>query len=91
MVSYNSEMLNEYLKDDWILKLIKENENEYEKEIRTNKWLFEMDNKRIIYSDVYGDILKNDEENGKKRVLDIGGGGNYTVKDFSEKFRLYSL
>ena len=74
MVSYNSEMLNEYLKDDWILKLIKENENEYEKEIRTNKWLFEMDNKRIIYSDVYGDILKNDEENGKKRVLDIGGG-----------------
>ena len=48
-----------------------------------------MDNKRMIYADVYGDILRN--ELGKNtRVLDVGGGVNALSKHLAANCR-YSL
>ena len=34
MISYTKEILNEYLKNDWILELIKKNINKYSNERR---------------------------------------------------------
>lgn len=69
--------LEQYLENDWIMDMIKENVNEEERQIRTNQWLMDMDNKRLIYADVYGDILK---EKMGKRILDVGGGYNSLTK-----------
>ena len=71
MITYRRDGLKNYLKNDWIIKVLNENMSDEEKEIRTNKWLSEMDNKRMIYADVYGDILRGEQRNA--RVLDVGG------------------
>mgnify|MGYP001050364617 CR=1 FL=1 len=77
MKTYTQTDLAEYNQNDWILKMLKENTVQEEVEIRTNKWLREMDNKRMIFADVYGDILLNKKE---VRVLDIGGGIHHLRK-----------
>ena len=90
MRTYTTKDLSEYLANDWILSLLCENEAEWEKDIRTHQWLLEMDNKRMICSDVYGDRLR---EKSSLKVLDVGGGyssltkvlaqhTNYTLLDF---------
>lgn len=78
MKIYSQDNLKEYLKNDWILQLLKENMNEHEKLIRTNQWMLEMESKRVIYADVYGDILTAQKENIS--ILDIGGGYNALTK-----------
>ena len=94
MKTYQENDLQAYLKNDWILDLLIEEEYEEEKEIRTNVWMKTMENKRMVYADVYGDILKDEGEKGKKiRILDVGGGfcaltkllvknADYTLVDF---------
>lgn len=94
MKTYQKSDLETYLENDWILKLLSEEECEAEKEIRTNVWMNTMENKRMVYADVYGDILKNQgREQNKKQVLDVGGGfsgltkllaknADYTLVDF---------
>ena len=84
MISYNIEMLKKYLENDWILKMINETTNQSETDIRTNKWLVEMDNKRMIYASVYGDILENNNDK-EKTVLDIGGGVSALTKILGKK------
>lgn len=79
MKTYQKSDLEIYLQNDWILKRLSEEECETEKEIRTNVWMSTMENKRMVYADVYGDILKNMWE-GKKRVLDVGGGFSALTK-----------
>ena len=74
---YRKQELDAYLQNDWIEKLLKESYNDEEKEIRTNSWLEKMDNKRMIYADVYGDILTKKSD---KSVLDVGGGLNSLTK-----------
>lgn len=69
MKIYKNDDLERYLENDWILTWLKQNEQEYEKEIRTHQWMMEMENKRAIYADVYGDILRGDM-GSDKRVLD---------------------
>lgn len=92
MKIYKYEDVEKYLENDWILEKIKQNECDEEKEIRTHKWISQMENKRAIYEDVYGDILCADAKSCKK-VLDVGGGYNaltqilaknsqYTLVDF---------
>lgn len=71
MKTYTEKDLEEYLKNDWILELIKQNVDDAEREVRTNQWLTNMDNKRLIYADVYGDIL---HKKSFGKVLDVGGG-----------------
>ncbi len=70
MKTYTKADLAKYNQNDWILKMLREKTVQEETVIRTNKWLQEMDNKRMIYADVYGDILLNEKN---MRVLDIGG------------------
>ena len=90
MKNYTRKDLDEYLKNDWILDLMKKHdEGGEEREIRTNQWLFDMDNKRMIYSDVYGDILRG--ECIGKRVLDVGGGYNALTKILAANCDYYLL
>lgn len=70
MKIYTQAMLDAYLKNDWILKLLNKEEDVADTEVRTHKWLKEMDNKRLVYSDVYGDLLKDKSD---VSVLDVGG------------------
>ena len=89
MKIYSKNDLSEYMKNDWILDLLNKLEIEQEKDIRTNIWLKEMDNKRMIFSDVYGDFINN--SNKKIRVLDVGGGIYICNKRTCEKYRLLSV
>lgn len=72
MIVYDKKMLDNYMKNDWILKLLLEEENQRDVTVRTHQWLKSMENKRLIYADVYGDLLEESSE--RMSVLDIGGG-----------------
>ena len=89
MVTYRIKELNKYLENDWICKMLRDNMSEEEKDIRTNKWLYEMNNKRMIYADVYGDILCGILPKTYK-VLDVGGGVNALTKCLASNCQ-YSL
>ncbi len=89
MKTYHHYDLNKYLQNDWVLDMLVESMSEQENNIRTNKWLLEMDNKRMIYADVYGDILKGDISESTS-VLDVGGGVNALTKRLAKHSR-YSL
>lgn len=77
MKTFCDDDIKEYMKNDWILELLQKEEKIEEKNIRTNVWLREMENKRMIYAQVYGDILKSKT---KRKVLDVGGGYNSLTK-----------
>ena len=62
MKTYTKADMAKYNQNDWILKMLREKTVQEETVIRTNKWLQEMDNKRMIYADVYGDILLNEKK-----------------------------
>lgn len=79
MKIYTHKDVEEYMKNDWILDQLRQYERAGEKEIRTHRWLLEMENKRTIYADVYGDFLQNDMKE-QKSVLDVGGGINALTK-----------
>lgn len=68
MTPYNKKDLNEYLKNDWVLKELKKYPQD--NVFVSQKWLFEIPAKRMIYADVYKELLKT---KGLK-ILDIGGG-----------------
>lgn len=68
---YNENNLKDYLKNDWILALLKKEEDKWSKNFRSHMWLKEMDNKRMIYASIYGDLLQNKDD---KKILDVGGG-----------------
>lgn len=66
--NYTSKDLDQYLKNDFILEKLRE----YPQDniFKSQKWLLDIPAKRMIYADVYGDLLKT---KGKK-ILDIAGG-----------------
>jgi cell fate (sporulation/competence/biofilm development) regulator YmcA (YheA/YmcA/DUF963 family) len=67
MKMYTKKDLEEYLKNDFILSEL----GKYPEDATctSHTWLLDLPEKRIIYADVYGDLLKT---SGKK-ILDIGG------------------
>lgn len=81
MITFCQRELDEYKKDDWILRLMKEKCTLDEEKIRTNEWMETMENKRYIYSIVYGDFLT---QKSQKKLLDIGGGYNSLTKVLAE-------
>ena len=87
MKIYTQDDVDNYMKNDWILEEIKKNECNEEKEIRTHQWMLQMENKRAIYADVYGDILRVNEKR-RKRVLDVGGYQRID-KTAGSKFSIY--
>lgn len=79
MKIYRKSDLENYCLNDWILELLHRYMSSADDNIRTNQWLLEMDNKRMIYGDLYGDILKG-EIDKKTSILDVGGGVNALTK-----------
>ncbi|MAF59731.1 hypothetical protein CL631_02725 [bacterium] len=65
---YDEDALSEYLKNDFILEGLSKYQGD--KEFVSHEWLLNMEEKRLIYADVYGELLKS---SGRK-VLDVGGG-----------------
>lgn len=78
MKIYKRRDLDVYLENDWILEKINRCENPHEQVVRTNQWLKEIEAKRMIYADVYGDFLQ--KENHSLKILDVGGGYNSLTK-----------
>ena len=89
MQVFTREMLQKYMEKDWILDMLVECEHEKDKNVRTHKWLKCMDNKRMIYSIVYGDFLNN--KNRKQRILDVGGGYTSLTKKMLSNSDYYLL
>lgn len=77
MITFCQKELDRYKDNDWILRLMEKNARLEEEKIRTNEWMENMENKRLIYSIVYGEFLT---EETHKKVLDIGGGYNSLTK-----------
>ncbi len=76
MIVYTKKMLSDYLENDWILELLLNSETDADRQVRTHQWLKEMDNKRLVVSQVYEDLLCSEDtaRSKKKIVLDVGGG-----------------
>jgi len=79
MKIYTTTDLENYMKDDWIYKLLDPSHPG-----QSNKWLLELPVKRMIWADMYGDLLNCDS----KKILDIGG-GHSTLTDILEKLHTY--
>ena len=67
MITFCQKELDKYKENDWILRLMEKNTSPEEEKIRTNEWMKTMENKRFIYSVVYGDFLT---EGTSTKVLD---------------------
>lgn len=65
-------MLEAYLRDDVILRLLNEHSRSGDEAFTTQQWLHASAPKRCIYHELYGDLL-NGSQRGP-RVLDVGGG-----------------
>ena len=61
MITFCQKELEKYKENDWILRLMEENTSPEEEKIRTNMWMENMENKRLIYSIVYGELLRDSE------------------------------
>lgn len=81
MKIYNRSMLDDYLKNDWIMGMLSEMEHPEDNSYRTHQWLKQMDNKRMIYADMYGDFLKHKSD---LKVLDVGGGYTSLTKKLAQ-------
>lgn len=72
---FNATDVENYMKQDWIMQLLKScaEKSCVEKNVitvATNEWLMTDVNKRMIYAEMYGDFLI---EKQNKKVLDAGG------------------
>jgi len=76
MKIYEKTDLDAYMKEDYILDLL--NKYKDDKGFVSHKWLQDFPPKRMIYADVYGDLLRS----SGKRVLDIGGGFSGVTREF---------
>lgn len=63
--------LAEYRKNDWIATLLSQNEEPRDKAFASHRWLTESPAKRMIFNELYGDLLAGER---RHTVLDIGGG-----------------
>ena len=48
MITFCQKELEKYKENDWILRLMEENTSPEEEKIRTNMWMENMENKRLI-------------------------------------------
>ena len=75
---FDSEQLNKYLEDDWVLPLVTPDETNaaFAADFGCNKWLIDSACKRMIFSHLYGDLMGDNGNIGRLNVLDVGGGAN---------------
>lgn len=55
---------------DYIAGYLQANSNGLEKTLKSHEWLVNSSAKRLIYHQLYGDLIAK----GGKKVLDVGGG-----------------
>lgn len=67
---YDAAMLESFARDDWIAPLLESSPPE-DAALTCHRWLKDSPAKRMIFADLYGDLLRGDR---RLRVLDIGGG-----------------
>jgi len=66
----NKDMVDVYLREDTIAFLLDQYTDGFDDKLACQRWLRETPAKRLIYQELYGDLLKNTG----RRVLDVGGG-----------------
>lgn len=64
-------LLAEYLRDDWILELMRREAGPGDAVSVTQRWHLDSAPKRMICAWLYGDLLRDGR---RRRVLDVGGG-----------------
>ncbi|MAG24589.1 hypothetical protein CMI47_03320 [Candidatus Pacearchaeota archaeon] len=74
----NLKKKEEYLKEHDIINTMLEDDNYDEKIFATHKWLLESVEKRMIYWNIYKDLLFLN--NGRSSILDVGGGFSSLTK-----------
>jgi hypothetical protein len=72
MTLVDQETLDTYLAaGDWILKLLDETASPGDERFTFDRWLRQVDAKRLLFDQIYGDLLG---EGPRRHVLDVGGG-----------------
>ena len=70
MKIYRQDDLDAYSKDDWLMQRMESEASGPDAGYTTHQWLVDSAPKRMIFADVYGDLLESEG----RSVLDIGGG-----------------
>lgn len=78
MILYDKARLTDYLTNDVVLQWLLSAEKEGDTCFRTQQWLKEIAPKRMIFKDMYGDLLNNDGIS----ILDVGGGFTSLTRNF---------
>lgn len=76
-------LLDQYLQDDLISKLMDEYSTDEDEDLKCQIWLRESAPKRLVFNLLYGDLLSTKSEGSK--VLDVGGGLSGFTKFLSKK------
>ncbi len=71
---YSPEDLQEYMQGDRIKSLMGECSDPQDTRLVCQQWLENMPAKRMIFDDLYGDLLFSKHENRNTKVIDVGGG-----------------
>ena len=97
---YTKSDLAKYLEYDHIRDMLMESAREFDYNFVYHRWLMESPAKRMIFGDVYGEILF--AKNIQYKVLDVGGGyssftrllmgmGDYTLLDIMAHDSIYDM
>ena len=68
----SKELVDDYLRDDSIARLLEREEQPGDDGLASHRWLKDMPPKRAIKEMLYGDLLR--EESSRRPVVDVGGG-----------------
>jgi hypothetical protein len=72
MLRFDSHLLDAYLRDDPVRRLLEEVAQPTDAGFASHRWLLDSPAKRLTYQACYGDLLRPAES--RKRLLDVGGG-----------------
>lgn len=72
MLLVGKDHLEDYLKNDYILKALNNCSYKIDNSFISYKWLIDSPPKRLIYDKIYSDLLNTSQD--KLNILDIGGG-----------------
>ena len=71
---YSPQDLQEYMRGDRIKSLIEECSDSQDRSLTCQQWLEKIPAKRMIFDDIYGDLLFSKHEYQDAEVFDVGGG-----------------
>jgi hypothetical protein len=83
MFLVNKDLLESYKRNDWVQNALHEHELSFEREVTTQKWLKDSEAKRLIFSQLYGDLINDNRSSSS--ILDVGGGYTSLSKVIAER------